>query len=548
MNKKWFSIFICSLGVAIGSFFIPPASTEASELVTGTFVKAHYDEIQVDKDTVKDVLSKVTIKNEAGRTITLSIDNYAKLSVDTVPVKIEAFKLGMEIEADVDFRRIKTMNGKTDTPSAVIEENGKVYSGVVSYMERSLKGLTVKLDDGRVKNIYLNADTEVFKKGKLTDIGSLYEGDRVKIKFSEYNSNYITMLEIMEPGVQVAGLYKGTIHSIDPVSKKIIMRDETQFRDWHWFPTKKNSNTSYYYAAQTPIYLDDKPVPHNQLRKYQNHKVYLATVSKHGKEQVERIIIQKNSERTYYEPLKSFNGSQKQITLMNSERFHYHAGTILIRNGRLVEPEALGAYGTAFVAAAGPMNKQYANVIHISNDGLDSPNLADHSIFYGKVSGVLGYQLRLSALKELKNNVWVHSADKDFEFNNETYAVKNTGRVYYDLIPQMDLKFQMDNYGYFYMKGNQVIAAHLTDHHSNLIVSAGRLSAVSPDAKMIDVRNVSQWRNGAWATQGFINKMDIQQATFIKNGAVIHSKDLRINDRLYIVAEDIVKGRMIIVD
>lgn len=538
-----------SLLIMLGGFFIYSTTVEASELITGTFVKAEYEEVQVNKDTVQQVLSKVTVKNDAGRPITLSIDRYAKLSIDTVPVKMDAFKLGMKVEADVQLRRVKTLNGKTDTPSAVIETNGKVIIGVVSTLNRNKKDLSITLDDGRVRNIYLHSDTQLFKNGKLTDIGALYEGDRIKAKFSVYNTNHISELEIMETGIQVAGLYKGTLHRIEPISRKISVRDETKFLNWHWYANAVNSTSSYDYSANTPIYFENQPVPHNQLRKYTNHKVYVATRSKHGKEQVERIIIQKNEERTYYEPLKSFNGNMKQIQLMSAGKFTYHNGSILIRNGRLVEPEALGAYGTAFIAASGPLNNQHANIIHISNDGLNSPNLSDHSIYFGKVSGILGYQLRLSSLSELKQNVWTVAPDSDFYFNNETTVVEDYKQGIITRIPQMDLPFKMGQYGYFYIKNNQVIAAHFTPNTTlTKIVSVGRLAAISPSYTTMDVRNVSQWMNGAWATQGFINKMDIQQATFIKDGEVIQPKDLRSNDRLFIVADSIVKGRIIIVD
>ncbi|AXH98343.1 hypothetical protein DV702_00655 [Sporosarcina sp. PTS2304] len=549
MRKKLVTVFMSSLLIMLGGFFIYSTTVEASELITGTFVKAEYEEVQVNKDTVQQVLSKVTVKNDAGRTITLSIDRYAKLSIDTVPVKMDAFKLGMKVEADVQLRRVKTLNGKTDTPSAVIETNGKVIIGVVSTLNRNKKDLSITLDDGRVRNIYLHSDTQLFKNGKLTDIGALYEGDRIKAKFSVYNTNHISELEIMETGIQVAGLYKGTLHRIEPISRKISVRDETKFLNWHWYANAVNSTSSYDYSANTPIYFENQPVPHNQLRKYTNHKVYVATRSKHGKEQVERIIIQKNEERTYYEPLKSFNGNMKQIQLMSAGKFTYHNGSILIRNGRLVEPEALGAYGTAFIAASGPLNNQHANIIHISNDGLNSPNLSDHSIYFGKVSGILGYQLRLSSLSELKQNVWTVAPDSDFYFNNETTVVEDYKQGIITRIPQMDLPFKMGQYGYFYIKNNQVIAAHFTPNTTlTKIVSVGRLAAISPSYTTMDVRNVSQWMNGAWATQGFINKMDIQQATFIKDGEVIQPKDLRSNDRLFIVADSIVKGRIIIVD
>ena len=558
VNTKWFAIYTWSMAIIIGCLFSAANSTEASERITGTFVKANYEEVVVDKETTRNELRSITVKNDAGRTDTYTVDKYTRLSVDTIAVKIDAFKLGMKIEADLQNRYVKILHGKTDTSSGIIEPNAKTYSGVVTYMDRNRKGLTVTLDDGRVKNVYINSDTQFFKKGKLTTSSSLYEGDRVNIKFSVYNSNYITLLDILEPGVQVAGLYKGTLHRIDPINRKIIVRNETKFLDWHWYEQNEKSTSSYYYSAKTPIYFENIPVSHNQLRKYANLKVYLATVNKNGKEQVERIIIQKNAERTFYEPLQSFNGKTKEIRLMNKQRFRYHDGSILIRNGRLVSPESLGVYGTAFVAASGPLKTQFANIIHISNDGMDSPNLSDHSIYFGKISDVSGYQLRLSDASELKNNRWTSMNYKNLDFNNETYAVKERNDAFTTLIPQMDLRFQADSYGYFYVADGQVKAIQLTAYSKTAapITLVGRLSALhlDTDSKFkntyshIDVRNVSRWMNGAWADQSKIDKMHIKQATFIKDGMVIQPDELEINDRLFIIAESVVKGKIILVD
>ncbi|ARD48963.1 hypothetical protein [Sporosarcina sp. P33] len=547
MNKQWLAICTWCLVILIGCLFSTVTRAEASERITGTFVKANYVEVEADKDTVKKELRSVTIKKDSGNTVTCSIDKYTQLSMDTIAVKIDAFKPGMKVEADVAKGYLQTLHGKTDTAGAVIEPNAKVYSGTVTYLDRNRKGLTITLDDGRTKNVYFQKGTQFLKKGKLTTSSSLYEGDRVKIKFSAYDSNYITMAEILEPGVQVAGLYKGTLHQIDPINRKIIVRDETKFLNWHWYENNLKSTSSYYYSSKTPIYFENKPVPHNQLRKYANLKVYLATVSKNGKEQVERIIIQKNAERTFYEPLKSFNGKTKEISLMDSQRFRYHDGSILIRNGRLVSPEALGAYGTAFVAASGPIKTQYANIIHISNDGLDSPNLSDHSIYFGKISGVLGYQLRLSDVSELTNNVWSSKREVDLNFHNETYAVEDFTADYITFIPQMDMRFKMERYGYFYAADDQIAAVHLVHGKKPAAVTlVGRLHKISPAT--MDVRNVSRWMDGAWADQGAVTGMDIRQTTFIKDGAVIQADELEINDRLFIVAENVLKGRIIIAD
>lgn len=547
MRKRMILIPLC-FAILIVGFSAKSIHAQANEKISGTFVKSIYDEVVIDKNTTKRVLSKITIKNASGKTTTLAIDHYAKLSIDTVPVKIDAFKLGMKVEANVQLRRIKTLSGKTNTPPAVIAPDSKAYTGTVSYIARNANSLKLKLDNGQTKNIFYNAKTLFYKQTRKTDSSSLHEGDRVKVTFSAYNSTNITSLVIMEGGVQVAGLYKGTIHRIDPVSKKIILRNEMKYLNWEWYPNSVNSNSSYAYAQKTPIYLDNQPINPNDLRKYAGHKVYLATVNKFGKEQVERMIIQKDVERTYYEPLQSVNNKSKQIRLQDSGQFLYHSGTILIRNGRLVEPESLGAYGTALVVSAGPRTKQYANVIHISNDGFDAPLMKDHRLYFGEIQSVKGYEVSLTNTLQLSQNVWRLPTQNTFYFNNETISVQDRKTSYVTL--PLD-KYSSGKYGYFYIKDDEIIAAHLLpDGVSKLgqIVSVGRLASISNDRSTIDVRNVSQWQNGAWATQGYIRDMDIQQATFMKDEKVIKPEDLKINDRLYITGESTVKGKIIMVD
>lgn len=548
MNTTKIISFISCLAFAIIGFTAFTSAAQANERISGTFVKAHYDEIETENGTAMDVLSKITLQNDSGRAITLSIDRYAVLTIDTLPVKIHAFKPGMEVEAEVNLRNIKKLSGKTNTPPAVIETNSKTYSGVIAFINRDLKGFSIKLDDGREKNVFLDEHTQFFKNGRQSAISAMREGDRAAIRFSIYDSTYVTRVDIMDSGVIVEGLYKGTLLRIEPSTRKITLQNEKQFTNWYWFNTAKKGSSSYFYSASTPIYIENIRVPHNDLRKYANHRVYIATVKKNGKEQAERIIIQKDTERTYYEPLKRFAQASKLITLESSGNFHYHDGSILIRNGRLIEPEALGAYGTAFIAASGPMNQQRANIVHISNDALDMPSMAGYAVYFGKVSNVSNYQLNLQAPSMTVHNTWVAQADTTLHFNNETYGVEDNGGVFTDLIPSQDFRFKTGYYGYFYVKDDQLIGAHFLTNppvRANSFFT-GRLDSVRKND--MTVRSVSRWSSGAWTEHGLLRDMDIRQAMIIKNGEAIKAKDLRSNDRLFIIAENTIKARIILVD
>ena len=43
------------------------------------------------------------------------------------------------------------------------------------------------------------------------------------------------------------------------------------------------------------------------------------------------------------------------------------------------------ASGTALFVTDGRESSQYANVVHITNDGFQSPNLTNHTLYYGQI-------------------------------------------------------------------------------------------------------------------------------------------------------------------
>lgn len=531
--------------------FLPGNAAKANESVKGTFVSVTYEDVQLDKDRTEKRLKDVTIRNDQGRTITLNIDSFAKLTVDSRPVKIDAFKLGMEIEAEVNMRRVKVMHGKTGTQAAAINERDKVITATVTQIDRNGKFISVKLDDGRTSTYFITNRTEFFKGTTLKDLSVLYEGDRVKLTLPEYDTNRLGTVEIIEQGIKIEGLYKGTIERIDQTNNKLLVKNEKIFENWYWRDHKFKSTSSYTYSTKTPIYVGNEQIRPDRLRYYAGNEVHFVTVKQFGKEIIERMVIQKENERTFNEPLASVNLKKKEIGLRRSGNFKYHDGTILIRNGRLVDPAVLQAAGTAFVLTDGLNKSRYANVIHIANDGLDSPNLVDHQIFFGSISSVSDYELSIRNAYELRNNGWTSVSNASFTFSNDTVAVEDWNKSVRMLIPQMDLRTEPNRYGYFYVKDGNIVALHLIDKKlwsfsAAPMVSVGRLENVP--STHINVRNVSRWQQMSWAEVGSIFRMDVEQATIIRNGKVISANELKENDRLYILHESTVKGRIILVD
>lgn len=540
--------FFVVLGLVIFAGIFPSISTEASSLIKGTFVDVTYEEIQIDEETVETRLVSITIQNSEGRTTTLNIDKNARLYINSLPTTIDAFKYGMEVEADVNLRRVKELRGQSGDSAGEIDYGNKVLSGTINQIDKKGKFLSIRLDDGTTKTFYLNSETLIFKGTTLVDLSVMYEGDRVKLTFDDYQTNYISEINVNEQGVKIEALYKGKIQSIEPLGKKITVTNETMFSNWKWGPATSTNKTYSY--SKTPIYVGNEQIREDRLRYYKNHDVYYVTVSQFGKQIIEKMVIKKSNERTFYEPMNAVNLTNKWVSLNKTGKIKFHNGTILIRNGRLVDAQSLQYQGSAFTVTDGAQKSQYANIIHITNDGFQSPNLANHEIYYGRIQSTGPYKLTLNNTKVLSNNYWNNVSNPTFAFSNDTVAVKDLGTSFITIFPGDDeMVDEIGKYGYFYVANNHIVALHLTDTPITTLVSVGRLEYfLQTSPSRISVRNVSQWQNGVWIDAGRISSMNIEQATIIRDGKIISIDDLHSGERLFILHESKVKGRIIFVN
>ena len=507
----------------------------ASTLVKGTFVSVQYKNVKVDKSTVEKQLASITLKNSQGKNVTYPIDKYSKLSVDNVSTKIDAFKLGMMLEADVEKNRVKALRGFSATKPGGAVTQGKTIDGLISKIDRYGQSIAVKLPNGKTNTYTLSSKSLIYKGKSKVNLGSLYEGDRVK--FSVTGSTTINRLDIQEDGVKITNLYKGTIQQIEPTTSKIVVKGEKMYRNWGWLNTN-TINSSYTYEAKTPIYYGDQKINHDKLRKYSGHEVYYVTVQKLGNEVIEKMVIKKANERTYYGVLP-FTGDHS-VHVPNIGYVSYHDGSILIRNGRLITPDSLQGLGTGFVVTDGARYSESAMVVDYTNDGFQSPNLAAHSLYYGQISSADPYTVKLKGAKQLSYNTWQTVTDLSLSYSNDTTVVRT-----YNNAPMQakDLKHYMNQWGYFYVVDGQVVAVQLTGWS---IPSASRVSVGVIDSayrnfytNYIDVRNVSEWMNSGWnnATATMLTYMNVKEALIIKGGKVITVDDIQAGDRVYLLHE-----------
>ncbi|WP_391120211.1 hypothetical protein [Psychrobacillus sp. L3] len=536
-----FLTYILTLIVLLFTTFSIPFSANASTLVDGMFVDATYEEVVLSDKTTEKKLTKITLINDNGKTITLKIDKYTPLFINSTSTTIDAFKEGMWIQASVDLAKVTELRGFADIPQGNSKAIGEYLTGTVNEIDRNGKFIAINLKNKQSKRFYLDQYTQVFKDSKLVDLSVLFEGDRVKLNLSDYDLDTLSTIEIIVEGIQVEHLYKGTIQQIDANQKKLLVKDEKVFQNWDWQSISPNSLTSRPFTTKTPIYVGNKKIDPTQLRYYVNNEVYYVTINQLGKEVVQKIIIKQSNERTIHESLNAVDTTSQKIKLSNVGNISYHQGTIIIRNGRLVDASTLSQRGDAYVITSGGASSQYANIIQITNDGFQSASLSNYEIYFGQISNVGSNQILITNANRLINNYWYSTSSTSLNISNDTDVVDDYNSS------TKDFTYSTSKYAYFYVKDNHVVAAHIIGS-GNLAsyVSVGRLQLNS--SYYIDLNDASIWNGGSWSKSVPLTYIDISQTTFIKDGNVISINLLKENDRLYIIHDYYSKARIILVD
>ncbi|WP_431027358.1 hypothetical protein [Lysinibacillus sp. LZ02] len=541
--------------------FVNPA--QAASVYKGTFEGVTYTEVELKDGTVEKTNAKVTIRNSSGRTTTFNLLDTTYYYVNGTVSTIDAFKKGMEVTATVNLRSVTRLEGKSDIEQGAIVENSKQLTGIVTKIDPNGMFVRVKMDTGIEKQYYLNSDTEYVKGKSHVDISTMYEGDRVKLKLSSASSSVVSEIEIIQVGTLIHNLYKAELSTVNTRSNKLTVANAYPFEDWE-FGTRSNSNLqSVTFTNHTTIYAGNKKITKNQLSYYRNSDIYYVTKKQYGRELIEKIVVLEDNERTFYDQITTVDTTNKFFRLKNFGLMYYHDGSILVRNGRLVEPTTLTAWGTAFVLTDGVTKSNYTHIVNITNDSFLSPNLATHELYFGQLSLVeqSNYLLELADYTKLEagSHAWVREEEdaKTLSFSNSTVVTRSFGGSDSVLVTNLEVREGM--YGYFYVKDGHVQAIHLVgkDKLQPTVTLAGRIASINVintgsngiDAKAeMEVKDVSQWYEGAWLDTGRLNRIELDQVLIIKDRKRITVNQLKPNDRVVILTDDSFDAQVILVN
>lgn len=481
-------------------------------------------------------------------TVIYTIDGYIVDKTNFIP--------GMEMYVKLRGTNVVSVEGYSTSNLGYIPSGSKIKTGRVAKINRNQ--LVLKLATGDEETFFIMPHTITLKNGQSVNIDTLYEGDKVKLFFDEYDTNIVSRINIEGDSVKVRGLYKGKLNIADRHSNKITLADVHQLKNGAF--KQLSPSITLPYNSNSPLYVGGYSIPHDNLKFYSGKTVYLAMKDFFGKEQVEKMVVQNQYETTYSDKIVDINWFTEDFELKNNKNISFNDGTIVIKNDRIVDIYSLNAQSDVFVVADGRGLSSSADVIYVLNEDINNSNIGEHYIYAGRMDQIVEDRLWLKDFFLLDENEWQSfKGEKELFFDNDThiYDLTNDKKIsvkeFYsgsyavdessDYAKEHNLR---DWHSYIYTDGDRISAIMVQEKMDSLLkqrTTNGLISSVDYNDLVgweISLTNARDWSSihSKWMEKNADLEINLEEALLIKDGRQIEPHELKLGDRVYLVRND----------
>ncbi|OPX44832.1 hypothetical protein CLHUN_13860 [Ruminiclostridium hungatei] len=288
-----------------------------------------------------DGSGKTPLELSALRTFNYSDPNSVQVYKNHQPAVLEDIEPG-----DTVFVRIDE-TGAVSSISSV--DNYTVRYGKV--VSKKLSSITVETDKGILQ--YNTDGVNVIKDGRLSKISQLKDGDRVKLLINEApNLTRLKEITIESGDKLVANIYKGKFSSYNSLSNQILLSDPWVLRKGVWVKDEVEPMKSLRLGDNFAAYYGGTAQPVKDMNKYlPGAVVYLVSERDYGNnENIVMANFTNDLEVPYND--KVYTAGTNRFTLQQAlTSITYDKGTIVVKDGRLVQGSSVAANDYAYVVA-----------------------------------------------------------------------------------------------------------------------------------------------------------------------------------------------------
>lgn len=488
----------------------------------------------------QDGTGKTPIELSTLRTFNYSDPNGVEVYKNHIPAELEDIESG-----DTVFVRIDDTGAVTSVSS--------VPNYFVSYgriINIRMNSVTVENERGRQLQ-YNTEGVAVIKGGKLSKLSQLKDGDKVKLLVNRApNVTLLKEITVESGDKLVANIYKGIFDSYNDISEQIIITDPWTLRNGKWVkdetePFRKVKLDKGFLA----YYEGGKKSVKDLNRLMKGTTVYIASEKDYGSGEngVLATFINESDKEVPYNDKVYTTGSNKFVLQQVQANILYNPGTIVVKDGRLVQGASVHENDYAYVVANrdNDTGSIVAGVVSIEQ----RPATEAVQLYRGRISGIDQYNsVTLESYSKLNGFNWEYAnTPMTFNLNSNTRITDNDG-----IVGQVDFN-AYSGAGTFkgrtvYILSDGTTAAEIsTAPYGNINIS-GELAAASgavigdegtllTQPNMLELRNCKYYNSSShlWVDMGDSKFNLLTNSLLLKNNKRINPSELKKGDRLRVL-------------
>lgn len=296
--------------------------------------------------------------------------------------------------------------------------------------------IAVEYDDGTQQVLDMDDKVPVIENKKLVGYSSLKDGGRVKLLLHE-TGKFTKIKEITVEGNEhfVSNIYKGSVSYIDDASGKLVAQNLEVLNNGQWVKTDQRGINGLKLSDGCKIFLNDSQIDIDKANRYaRGATAYIAVRKDFGGNELAAhvdFVSDDDTEVLYDDSIAAGTvpGSGEFNLKQEYKNIKYGAGSIIIKDGRLVSGNSLSSEDKAYVVA----NRKYgsgeyqAGIVQIGPR--TDVNLAQ--LYRGRIKQITDSRdFTIESFSQLKGNEWEYAdTPKTFKLKNETRILNDSGIV-----------------------------------------------------------------------------------------------------------------------
>lgn len=485
--------------------------------------------------------SHLTISDPSGQTVTYPLSPFATVTVDRRDARLEDLLKGQEVSLTLKYGQV----------SAVRATLGDDLPGYQPSLQRVVIGrireirageISVLNGDGSEQSFRVSGATGVFRGGTPLSLKDLKVGDPVKLYVT--GDRDATRVEIAAAWGEITSIIKGRLEKVNTNGYQLALSGVSVQDFDTWLPLAGVKTVEMDPAAL--VYVGERLLEWSRVSsELLGQEVYVAVAAPYGKDMGIKVTAKSGEALSLNGPAQSLSWGREELRLEGeSLPFHFGPGTIVVKNGRLVEAADLSPGDHLFVVANRDATSRRAVVI-TSREFYPS----SWQSYRGLIDRVREDDFRLERYSQFDRTGWEEASGSSdyltFTLSWEARVIDATGASPKTITPEEFYRSRFtgkyeDEFVYLVSRQGRVEMLVIYPHSTRSTVtksSLGRVKSATAGSGQLVLESVQDYSEGYQKWMGNPDPLNLKiiSAIIVRDNHLVGPDELKDGDRFYVV-------------